>query len=175
MSATSDMRPHEPKDARTDQDVKERLHGKKKPRVALGKTKMRPINKSIQGKAAPNMFKPWGAPKNDTQRKTKIANYSRNATKLSRHFIEWQDGSLECKDCGRSLTENKFNLIANERCRWERSSKVKYKDIKDTRERRYMERRWPRRARINKSNNVEPCGAAFNWFTAKRTTPEVAA
>ena len=108
------MKPHESKEASVDQDVEERLHGKMKPRIALGKTKTRPTHKSSKGKAAPNMLKPWGATNNDTQRKNKIANHSINTVELSRHFMEWQDGILECKDCGRRLTDNNFELITNE-------------------------------------------------------------
>ena len=114
------------------------------------------------------MLKPWGAPKDDCRRKNKTANHNRNAVELSRHFIEWQDGILECKDCGRRLTESNFKLMANEPCEWERGSMLTYKDIKNARERRFMERRWSRRAQAKKTNIANYCGTAFKWIHAKK-------
>ena len=55
------------------------------------------------------MLKLWDAPQNDSQRKQRIGNRNRNAVELSRHYIVWQERTLECKDCGRRLTENNFN------------------------------------------------------------------
>ena len=113
------------------------------------------------------MLKLGGAPNNDGQRKKKIARHNRNVAEPSKHYIEWQDGTLECKDCGRRLTESNFKLMAHETCKWEHGSNQKYKDIKNARERRFMERRWSRRARVNKSNMAKHGGTAFKWLHAK--------
>ena len=64
----------------------------------------------------------------------KIAKHNRNAAEINRHFIEWNQGHLECKDCGRTFIEAKLHIMASEKCGWENGLALKFKDVKDIRE-----------------------------------------
>ena len=129
--------------------------------------KSRPINGSGRSTVAPRKLQTRDAHKNDSQRRTKIAKHSRNAAEINRHFIEWNQGHFECKDCGRRVIENNFNVMTNEKCGRGNGVALKYKDIKDTKEGREMERRWSRRAHINKPNTTKQGRKAFTWLLAK--------
>ena len=115
----------------------------------------------------PKTFQTTDTFKEDSQRKKKIAKQNRNAAEINRHFIEWNQGHLECKDCGRRVIENNFNVMTNEKCGWDHGLAFKYKYIKDTKERREMERRWSGRAHINKLNTTKQGGKAVTWLLAK--------
>ena len=45
-----------------------------------------------------------------------------------------ESGTLECRDCGRTLIEAKFHMMASEKCGWENGSALKYTDITDNNE-----------------------------------------
>ena len=71
----------------------------------------------------------------DRQRRNKIAKHNRYVAEISRHYIERKHEHLECKDCGRKVTECNFKLMTNERCGWHNGFPFKYMSIKEPKER----------------------------------------
>ena len=83
-----------------------------------------------------------------------IAKHNRSAAETNRLFIECNQGHLECKDCGRRVTEKVFKFMTNEKCGWDHGLAFKYMDIKDTKERIEMERRWSTSTRLTQQNRA---------------------
>ena len=73
----------------------------------------------------------------------------------SADITEWKHERLECKDCGRKVTEGHFKVMTNERCGWHRGLPVKYISIKEPKERRQMERETEKKEQDEKAKACE--------------------
>ena len=89
----------------------ERLHGKRKPRIALGRmaSGMRKMKKN--DRKPPEGYSACEARTREVQTRVKIAAHNRNAIELSKHYIGWKDCALECFDCERRCPEADFKMM----------------------------------------------------------------